>query len=82
MFKMHLVFTGHYAVNGSWVQVECEQGTYAPEPGMSACEPCGLGFYCEDKAMDYKVACPPGNYCPFENGTTYYKCPTGTYSNQ
>ncbi|CAC5381825.1 unnamed protein product [Mytilus coruscus] len=72
---------GHFAINGSTAQEECEIATYMPYHGYAECFECPPGAYCPNKAMTEFFICPAGKYCA--NGTYVpLDCPPGTFSDR
>jgi len=73
--------SGHFSLNGSVAQNECDIGSYNPMYAQSECTECEPGFYCPLKAMTDRLPCPAGKYCG--NGSYVpIDCPLGTYSNR
>lgn len=80
-FTQYLVYSGHFAVNGSTAQEECLIATYMPFHGYAECFECPPGGYCPNKAMTEFFICPAGKYCG--NGTYVPEdCPPGTFSDR
>ena len=67
---------GYFCPPGSPIYESCGDGSYAPDPGASACELCPAGRYCvADDVVPGDITtlfkpCPRGFYCP--NGTGMY----------
>lgn len=82
---------GYHEVDN--VCVSCPEGTFAPDPGSTFCQPCGPGAVARFRGQIQCVACPPGQRtvsarqctpCPenfFVKEDTCYTCPPGTWFN-
>jgi hypothetical protein len=73
---------GHYCPEGSFMELECPPGYYAPSVLMTNCTICDAGYFCGGNATITPDICPRGSYCPA--GTTHanqFLCPRSTFSN-
>lgn len=79
-----------YDVRGCAHRAGWVQGTHAPSPGASACDPCPAGYLCYGGTattvpqlpdVDKGEPCPAGHYCP-AGSSVPVPCPAGTYNDQ
>lgn len=70
---------GHYCSQGTVNPEPCNEGTYAPYAGFSACATCPPGHFCNGTKTDAYFECPRGFYCPAGTGSTLPACPPGRY---
>lgn len=70
---------GYYCPAGTFAQIPCPTGSYAPNQEQSVCTDCPAGQYCSTAAMSTTFTCTQGHYCPL-NTPQPLACPVGTYN--
>ena len=59
--------------------LSCEEGTYAPSPGMVGCLPCDVGTFASESGSSRCIACPSHSQC---NPKGIYRIEAGYWRSQ
>lgn len=70
---------GTYSRGGALDCTPCENGTYAPYPGLPGCTSCPIGHMCSRTDMEPEQ-CPVGSYNNQTRQMCCRSCPTGKFA--